>query len=147
MRKRIATILQLHSIVALKYRKSVQWTSGCWPLSIEGMPWGMLCLVAQSCLTLCNPMDCSLPGSSVHGILQARILEWVAIPSSRGSSQLRDWTQVSCVLGRYFTFWYTREAQEYWSGYPSSGQLPDPGIKWVSCTVRGFFTSWATQEV
>ena len=46
----------------------------------------MLCLVSQSCLTLCNPMDCSLPGSSVHGILQARILEWVAIPFSRGSS-------------------------------------------------------------
>ena len=43
-----------------------------------------VCFVAQSCLTLCNPMDCSLPGSSVHGILQARILEWVAMPSSRG---------------------------------------------------------------
>ena len=46
--------------------------------------------VAQSCPTLCNPMDCSLPGSSVHGIFQARILEWVAIFFSRGSSQLRD---------------------------------------------------------
>ena len=43
-------------------------------------------LAAQSCLTLCNPMNCSLPGSSVHGILQARILEWIAMPSSRGSS-------------------------------------------------------------
>ena len=49
-------------------------------------------LVAQSCLTLCNPMNCSSPGFSVHGILQARILEWVAIPFSRGSSQPRDWT-------------------------------------------------------
>ena len=49
-------------------------------------------LVSQSCLTLCNPMDCSLPGSSVHGFLQARILEWVAIPFSRGSSQPRIWT-------------------------------------------------------
>ena len=47
-------------------------------------------LVAQSCLTLCNPTDCSLPGSCVHGILQARILEWVAMPSSRGSSRPRD---------------------------------------------------------
>ena len=47
-------------------------------------------LVAQSCLTLCDPMDCSLPGFSVHGILQAKILEWVAIFFSRGSSQLRD---------------------------------------------------------
>ena len=50
--------------------------------------------------TLCDPMDCSLPGSSVHGILQARILEWVAIPFSRGSSQSRDQTQVSCIAGR-----------------------------------------------
>ena len=47
-------------------------------------------LIAQSCLTLCDPMDQSLPGSSVHGILQARKLEWVAIPFSRGSSRLRD---------------------------------------------------------
>ena len=59
-------------------------------------------LVAQSCLTLCNPKDCSLPGSSVHGILQARILEWVAISSSRGSSGTRDQTQVSCFAGRFF---------------------------------------------
>ena len=51
-----------------------------------------LCLVTQSCLTLCNPMDCSPQGSSVHGILQARILEWVAMPSFKGSSQLRDQT-------------------------------------------------------
>ena len=51
----------------------------------------MLCVLdAQSCLTLCDSMDCSLPGSSVHGILQARILEWVAMPFSRGSSQPKD---------------------------------------------------------
>ena len=67
-------------------------------------------LVAQSCLTLCNPMDWSLPGSSVHGILQARILEWVAIPHSRGSSQPRDQTQVSGIAGRFVTVWATREA-------------------------------------
>ena len=54
-------------------------------------------LVTQSCLTLCDSIDCSLPGFSVHGILQARILEWVASPSSRGSSQPRDRTQVSCI--------------------------------------------------
>ena len=53
------------------------------------------CLLIQSCLTLCNPMDCSLPGSSVHRILQAKILEWVAISFSRASSQPRDWTWVS----------------------------------------------------
>ena len=54
-------------------------------------------LVAESCLTLCDSMDCRLPGSSVHGILQARILEWVAISFSRGSSQLKDQTYVSYV--------------------------------------------------
>ena len=57
----------------------------------------------QSCLTLWNPMDYSRPGSSVHGILQARILEWVAMPSSRGSSQPRDGTRVSHTAGRIFT--------------------------------------------
>ena len=62
-------------------------------------------------LALCNPMDCSPPGSSVHGILQARILEWVAISSSRGSSQPRDRTQVSCIAGRFFTDWAMREAR------------------------------------
>ena len=59
-------------------------------------------LVTQSCLTLCDPMDCSPPGSSVHGILQARILECIAIPFSRGSSQPRDRTQVSCIAGRLY---------------------------------------------
>ena len=63
--------------------------------------------VAQSCPTLCNPMDCSPPGSSVHGILQARILEWVAISFSRGSSQPRDRTQVSRIAGRCFNLWAT----------------------------------------
>ena len=58
--------------------------------------------VAQSCPTLCNPMDCSLPGFSVHGILQARIVEWVTISFSRGSSQPRDQTQVSRTAGRRF---------------------------------------------
>ena len=50
-----------------------------------------------------NPMDCSPPGSSVHGIFQARILEWVVIPFTRGSSQSRDWIPVSCIVGRFFT--------------------------------------------
>ena len=76
----------------------------------------VLCLVTQSCLSLCNSMDCSPPGSSVHGLLQARTLEWVAMPSSRGSSQASDQTQVSRIAGRFFTVWATREAQEYWGG-------------------------------
>ena len=64
--------------------------------------------VAQSCPTLCKPTDCSPPGSSVHGIHQARILEWVARPFSRGSSGARDWTQVSRVVDRFFTVWITQ---------------------------------------
>ena len=60
-------------------------------------------LVAQSCPALCDPMDCSPRGSAVHGILQPRILEWVAILFSRGSSQPRDRTQVSCIADRFFS--------------------------------------------
>ena len=64
-------------------------------------------LVTQSCLTLPNPMDSGPPGFSVHGILQARILEWVAIPFSRGSLGSRNWTQVFCIAGGLFTVWAT----------------------------------------
>ena len=71
----------------------------------------------QSCLTLCDPMDCSPPGSSVHGILQARTEEWVAISFSRGSSWPRDQTWVSCVAGKFFTVWATREVPNYLSVY------------------------------
>ena len=67
-------------------------------------------LVTQSCLPLYNPMDCSSPGSSVHGILQARILEWVVVPFSRGSSSPRNRTQVFRIAGRFFTIWAIREA-------------------------------------
>ena len=74
--------------------------------------------IAQSPPTLCNLMACSPPVSSVHGILQARILEWVAISFSRGSSQPRYWTQVSCSAGRCFNLWATR----VWC-YKSSGSL------------------------
>ena len=66
--------------------------------------------VAQSCPTLCDPVNYSPPGSSVHGVLQARILEWVAISFSRGSSPPRDRTQVSHIAGRGFNLWATREA-------------------------------------
>ena len=66
--------------------------------------------VAQSCPTLCDPVDCSPPGSSIHGILQARILEWVAISFSRGSSRPRDRSQVSRIAGRRFNLWAIREA-------------------------------------
>ena len=66
---------------------------------------------AQSCPTLCDPVDYSLPGSSLHGILQARVLEWVAIAFSRGSSRPRDQTRVSRIPGSRFNLWATREAQ------------------------------------
>ena len=72
-------------------------------------------LVAQSCPTLCDPVDCSPPGSSVHGILQARILQWVAISFSRGPSWPRDQTWVSCIAGRYFTI-HARNPLVRWPG-------------------------------
>ena len=68
--------------------------------------------VTQLCLTLCDPMDWSQPGSSVHGIFQDGILEWVAIPFSRGSSQPRDWTQVSHIADGFFTIWAARKTQK-----------------------------------
>ena len=69
-----------------------------------------LCVsVTQSCPTLSALTDCSLPGSSVLGVLQSRILEWIAIPFSRRSSWSRDWTQVSYIAGRFFTVWAIRE--------------------------------------
>ena len=68
-------------------------------------------LVIQLWPTLCSPKDCSPPGFSVHGILQARILEWVAIPFSSGSFQPRSKTWVSHTAGRFLTIWATREAQ------------------------------------
>ena len=67
-------------------------------------------LVTQSCPTLCDPVDCSPSGSSVHWVLQARILEWVAIPFSRGSSWPRGQTWVSCIAGRIFTIWAIRKS-------------------------------------
>ena len=90
--------------------------------------------VSQSCPTLCDPMDCSLQGSSAHGILQAGILEWVVIPFSRGSSLPRDQTSVSCIADRFFTVWATREALRvlkdifiiyiplYWASQEASGK-------------------------
>ena len=71
-----------------------------------------LCCAVLSCsvMSLCNPRDCSLPGSSVHGNSPARILEWVAVPFSRGSSWSSNQTRVSCIAGGFFTSWATREA-------------------------------------
>ena len=123
-----------------------------------------MCLVTQSCPTPCDPMDCSLLGSSVHGILQERTPKWVATHLSRGSSRPRDQTRVSCIAGGPPTGLATREAhishvqlfcdpwtvahqvppsmgfsrQEYWSGlpFPPPGDLPDPGIESRSPTLQ-----------
>ena len=66
--------------------------------------------VTRTCSAVSDPMDCSLPGSSAHGISQVRILEWVAISFSGRSSQLRNWTHFSCLVDGYFHHWVTREA-------------------------------------
>ena len=82
--------------------------------SSEGQPAEGCCFfVTKSCPTLCDPMDGSPPGSSAHGILHARILEWIAISLSMGPSQPRDQTQVSWIAGRYFTVWIPRESIPY----------------------------------
>ena len=105
---------------------------------------------------------CSLPGFSVHGILQARILEWVAVPFSRGSSRPRDWTLVSHIDGRFFTSWATREAPKP-PGFSVHGIFQARILEWVaipfsrgsswlrnrtlvSCTAGGSFIIWAKQS-
>ena len=87
--------------------------------------YAVLCLVTQSCSTLCDPVDCSLPGSSVHRILQARILEWVAMPSSRGSTQPRDQTQVSRTVGGFVIFWPPGKPNKY---YPARTVSSDEAV-------------------
>ena len=80
--------------------------------------------VAQSCLTLCDPMECGPAGSSVNGILQSRILEWVTIPFSRRSSRPRDQTQVSHISGRFFTIWANGETKHFCAYKQILSKLP-----------------------
>ena len=97
--------------------------------------------VIQLCLTLCNPMDCT-----VRGILQARILEWVAVPFSRGSSQPRDQTQVSRIEGAFFTIWDTREAQT--GGMVTRGRLVGGRQRgWRKASLTGNLTLAAAVRV
>ena len=107
-------------------------------------PHVVLCLVAQSCLTLCDPMDCSPPGSSVHGILQARTLGWIAMPSSWGSSQPREWTQVSCIAGRFITIWVTREAHNCWNWRESVSSNSCLGMLSLFNCIQLSVTLWTT---
>ena len=81
----------------------------CMCVCVCGCVW-----VSQSGPTLCDPMDCSLPGSPLHGILQERVPDWFAISFSRGSFWPRDWTQVSCIACRVFTIWATRDSHMPW---------------------------------
>ena len=111
-------------------------------------------LVAQACPTLCNPTDCNPPDSSVHGILQARILEWIAIPFSGVSSQPRDWTRVSCIAGRFFTSWAIRGALSS-TQFRSKSQNTDKCLPaWTSVLVgeanndkENFLTFWVKTKV
>ena len=118
--------------------------------------------VAQLCLTLCDPMDCSLPGSSIHGIFQATVLEWVAISFSRGSSQPRDQTQVFCIAGRHFTIWATWWVvvfnemmsvknfthSRYLSTYGILSSESGPIPFWVVlCTIPNPFWTWAESSM
>ena len=97
---------------------------------------------AHSCLTLSDPMDCIAPG-----ILQARILEWIAFPFSRGSSQPRDQTHVSHIASGFFTSLATREVWEYWLAYPfSRGSSRPRNQTGVSCIAGRFFTNWVIRE-
>ena len=97
-------------------------------------------LVTRLCRTLCDPKDCNPLGSSVHGILQARTLEWVAIPFSRGSSwpRVRTWVSyIFCIADRFFTTWATREVERAKAPHQGdSGRLPHPGHhlspRWLS---------------
>ena len=98
--------------------------------------------VSQLRSTLCDLMN-----YTVHGILQARILEWVAFPFSGGSSQPRDQTQVSCTAGGFFTSLKGSPRILEWVAYPfSSGSSCPRNRTRVSCITGGFFTSWAMRE-
>ena len=96
------TYLASSALATWFFTTSVTWeaSDGCMKVKVKSLS-----------LQLSDPMDCSLPGSSVHGIFQAKVLEWGAISSSRGSSRARDQTWVSHIAGRHFTIWATREAQ------------------------------------
>ena len=102
-------ILILHQVF-LKFGTLETWG---WIIQCAVTTLATTCVYAQLCPILCDPMDCSLPDSSLHGILQARILEWVAMPFSRGSRQPRDQTQVSRSAGTLFTVRATRDENSH----------------------------------
>ena len=115
------------SPLSMGFPRQEYWSGLPFPSPVQPVKWSE---VAQSCLTLCDPMDCSLSGFSVHGIFQARVLEWVAISLSRGSSRPRNRTQVSHIAGRHCTVWATRKIQVRKGGRedPTTPHPPPPKI-------------------
>ena len=107
------SITNSQSLLKLMYIKSVMPDAGKDRVSNANYFHTCCCLHTKSCPTFCTPMDCSPPSESVHGISQARMLEWVAIFSSRVSSQTRDQTHVFCIGRQIFYHWTTREAPLY----------------------------------
>ena len=119
---KIFTILNFHVTLKEGHTESLEfdywqifhgtweWTSVLWNTEEEKANLSPVCLLSRSVMpNSCDPIDCSLPGSSIHGILQVRILGWVAISFFRGSSWPRNWTQVSCIAVRLFTDWAMRD--------------------------------------
>ena len=120
---------EIWTVKKAEHRRIDAFELWCWRRLLR-VPWTAAAAKSlQSCLTLWDPIDSIPPGSSVHGILQARILEWVATPSSRGSSPPRDQTSISCIAGGCFT-------TEPW-GKPPNPQLP--AIATYSCCTAGIF--------
>ena len=103
----------------------------CWVTVTFAVAWKAQVLVGQSCLPLCDSMVCSPPGPSDHGILQAKIPEWVAIPISRACCQPGAWTLVPYVAGRFFILWATREAH-YCCLFPANVGLGIKATMWIS---------------
>ena len=122
--------------IHISYKQSESESRSVVSDSLQPYEWAS---VAQLCLTLCDPMNCVAHQGSIHGIFQARILEWVAISFSRRSLWPRDWTQVSRIVGRHFTVWATREVlwihgilqarRLEWVTFPFSRDLLNPWIK------------------
>ena len=115
--------------------------------------WSEVKSLSQSCPTLCDSMDCSLLGSFVQGNFQAIVLEWIAISFFKGSSQLRDRTQVSCILDRRFTVWATRGATfintliPFMRNLPlKSNYFPKPGIP-SSSGVRNWHSKFGETQI
>ena len=135
--------------------------NGCWICQFLSMClydhvtfllWPIVCCAVLSFSVMSESLrPCGLQPTShlcPWRILQARILEWVAIPFSRGTSQPRDWTQFSCIACGFFIVWVTMETQGYWNGQPipSPGALPNPGIKPGSPSVQQILYQLSYQE-